>query len=176
MEYYQKHQKIFDKIKTDGIDPEVVLGILRIETYFGKLLGKRQVINSLYSIYVLSPKRRNRTIQELVSFLKIYKPGELDIFTINGSIAGAFGISQFIPSSFHIFAVDGNNDGEINLFSDADAIMSVANYLKRHGWDDKYKNKRRAVYAYNHSNAYVNAVLVYTQAIKTFIKNTRLNN
>ncbi|MBI2591485.1 MAG: lytic murein transglycosylase [Candidatus Brennerbacteria bacterium] len=175
--YYQQHLEIFNKMQAEyGINPEIVLGIFRIETYFGKLLGKRQVINSLYSTYVLIPQRRNRTIKELISFLKIYKLGEDDVFVINGSIAGAFGISQFMPSSFHAFAVDGNNDGQINLFNDADAIISVANYLQINGWDDKYKNQRKAVYAYNHSNSYVNAVLVYTQAIKTFIKKYPLSN
>lgn len=175
--YYQQHLEVFNKMQAGyGVSPEIILSIFRIETYFGRLLGRRQVINSLYSIYVLSPQRRNRTIKELISFLKVYKPGEDDVFTVNGSIAGAFGISQFMPSSFHAFAVDGNNDGQINLFNNADAIMSVANYLKIHGWDNQYKNQRKAVYAYNHSNAYVNAVLVYTQAIKTFIKKYPLNN
>ncbi len=167
LDYFKKNKKHFEAAaKTYGVEPEVLLGILKVETEFGNYLGKRPVINSLYSIYVLSPGRRSWAANELEYFLKLAERHKWDVFSVSGSIAGAFGLPQFIPSSFWHFAVDGNGDGVINLFDDADAILSAANYLSEHGFGKSHASKHRAVFAYNHSNQYVRAVLRYADAIK----------
>ena len=86
---------------------------------------------------------------------------------MKGSWAGAFGICQFIPSSYVRFAVDGNGDGVIDLFDFRDAVASIANYLKAHGWENgRLEAKRQAIYAYNHCDSYVDAVLAYAKATK----------
>ena len=80
---------------------------------------------------------------------------------IKGSYAGAMGISQFMPSNIPELAKDGNNDGSIDLFNHADAIASIAFFLKRHGWKPGISKKkaRKVVHHYNHSDQYVAAVL-----------------
>ncbi|MFW5663030.1 MAG: lytic transglycosylase domain-containing protein, partial [Bacteroidota bacterium] len=82
----------------------------------------------------------------------------IDIMNLEGSWAGAFGISQFLPSSYINWAVDGDDNGIIDLFTLEDAVFSVGNYLKVNGWDDEENSRRDAVFHYNNSSAYVNAV------------------
>lgn len=111
-------------------------------------------------------RKSNWALKELVALSKIYSERNVDIYNIKGSWAGAFGMSQFLPSSFLNWAVDGNGDGEIDLFTHHDAIYSVANYLKTNGWGKTEKQQRAAVYHYNHSNDYVDAVLKLADLIK----------
>lgn len=86
--------------------------------------------------------------------------------SLYGSTAGAFGWSQFLPSSYIRWSVDGDNDGDRDLFSHQDAIHSIANYLKTNGWGPTQKDHEKAVYHYNNSNDYVNAVLTLARKIK----------
>lgn len=111
-------------------------------------------------------KKANWAIDEIIALEKIYKDGKVDILNLYGSWAGAFGMSQFLPSSYANWAVDGNGDGIINLFETEDAIYSVANYLKVNGWGDSTEQQRKAVFHYNNSNAYVDAVLLLAEKIK----------
>jgi membrane-bound lytic murein transglycosylase B len=111
-------------------------------------------------------KKTNWAINELVAMEKITKISPIPVVEIHGSWAGAFGISQFLPSSYLQWAVDGDNDGKINLFELEDAVFSVANYLKVNGWGDSDEDKRKAVFHYNNSNAYVDAVLKLADKIK----------
>ena len=98
---------------------------------------------------------------ELVALLILGQETGRDVFDIRGSYAGALGMPQFLPSSYHRWAVDGNNDRQIDLENRADAIASIGNYLRAHGWTKtaSYQQKWRAVWEYNHSPNYVNAVL-----------------
>mgnify|MGYP001627163123 CR=1 FL=1 len=89
----------------------------------------------------------------------IHKQGQINVFTLKGSWAGAFGYSQFLPQSYVSWAVDGNGDGAVDLFSMDDAICSVANYLRSNGWSNEEKDQRAAVFHYNNSTDYVDAVL-----------------
>jgi membrane-bound lytic murein transglycosylase B len=89
----------------------------------------------------------------------------LDPFEVKGSSHGAFGLLQFIPSSFQKFAIDGNRDGKIDLFNFEDAVASSANYLQKQGWGKKEKQKKRALHAYNHDWGYVKTVIKYSKLI-----------
>lgn len=111
-------------------------------------------------------RKSNWAINELISLEKIQKVLPQSIFDIRGSWAGAFGISQFLPSSYSKWAVDGNNDGKINLFEKEDAIYSVANYLKINGWGDSDDAKRKALFHYNNSQAYVESIIKLASEIK----------
>lgn len=167
LKFRKDNWKYFKKAyNTYGTESYYVLGIIRLETYFGQYKGSRNVANSLYSIYVLDPNRRNFAKRELTNFLTLTKKNRIDTFAVKGSTAGAFGIPQFIPSSFQTFAVDGNGDKKIDLFNNADAILSVGNYLKKNGWGKTEEEKRQAIYSYNHDEGYVNAVMAYGQAIE----------
>lgn len=161
------NKEVFDKVFEEySVEPEFIAAILRIETDFGIFTGKRPVINSLYSWYVLSPRRRPWALKELKAFLKIAKNNQFDVFSVLGSTAGAFGLPQFLPSSYLRFGVDGNKDGKVDLFHETDTIASVANYLKSHGWGKSEKEKRKAIYGYNHSQKYVDAVVAYAKELK----------
>jgi membrane-bound lytic murein transglycosylase B len=83
----------------------------------------------------------------------------VDVKHLKGSYSGAFGIPQFVPTSFMQWGADGDGDGKIDLFSEADAICSVANYLKINGWAHSKASHRRAIYNYNRSDDYGQAVL-----------------
>lgn len=113
-------------------------------------------------------KKANWAIEELLALEKMSKIHAIDILQIYGSWAGAFGFSQFIPSSYINYSVDGDNDGIINLFSLKDAVFSIANYLKQHGWSNSYESQKQAVYAYNNSKDYVNAVLTLSKKIAEY--------
>ena len=103
-------------------------------------------------------------INELIHLSKIWEKG-IAIDTLKGSWAGAFGLSQFLPSSYNKWAIDGNGDGKIDLFNVEDAIFSVGNYLKSRDWKNP-RSVRKAIYSYNHSSAYVNAVIRLAKKIK----------
>lgn len=113
-----------------------------------------------------SEKKANWALDQLVAMAKIDSALKFNPLEIRGSWAGAFGISQFLPTSYLQWAVDGNGDGIINLFSLPDAIFSVANYLHSNGWGDEESDQRKAVFHYNNSNAYVDAVLKLAYLIK----------
>ena len=105
-------------------------------------------------------KKANWALKELLALEKMYELSPVPVNQIKGSWAGAFGISQFLPSSYVNWAVDGNSDGIVNLFEVEDAIHSVANYLKTNGWGKSDQEKRKAIYHYNNSSDYVDAVLI----------------
>lgn len=150
-----------------GVEKEVIAAILRVETNFGSSTGTYPILNSLVTIAVVENRRSKWAQDEVVQLLKVCRQQGTDPFSIRGSWAGAFGISQFIPSSYVKFAVDGNGDGTVDLFTMSDAVVSVANYLKAHGWEkDKESRKWQAVYAYNHCDNYVKAVFAYAKALK----------
>lgn len=149
-----------------GVPREVIVGILRIETNLGRNLGRRRVFNSLYSLYVLVPRRKNFALRELEAFLSICRKNHWDPYDIVGSPMGAFGFPQFLPSSYLSYAIDADRDGRADLFSSTDAIYSTAAYLHGFGWGRSRKSQFRAIYAYNHERAYVKTVLAYADRLK----------
>jgi len=80
---------------------------------------------------------------------------------------GAFGFPQFLPSSYLVYAIDGDEDGTIDLFNSADAIYSTALYLHEVGWGKSRKSQFQALYAYNHEKEYVRTVLAYADRLRT---------
>ena len=160
-ESFQKIEALF------GVDKEVILGILRVETNFGTSTGNYPVFNSLLTMTLIENRRSSWAETELIELLRICKEQNKDPLSIKGSWAGAFGICQFIPSSYINFAVDGDSDGKIDLFDFHDAVASIANYLKAHGFEkNKPLRNREAVYAYNHCDNYVRAIFAYAKASK----------
>ncbi len=149
-----------------GVQKEIIVAILRVETNFGSATGIYPVLNSLATMALIENRRSEWARKELAELLNICKAQHRDPFSIRGSWAGAFGISQFIPSSYVNYAVDGNGDGVIDLLTMPDALASVANYLKSHGWaNNDSAGKWQAVYAYNHCDNYVRAVFAYAKAL-----------
>ncbi|OGU57308.1 MAG: hypothetical protein A2X64_06245 [Ignavibacteria bacterium GWF2_33_9] len=105
-------------------------------------------------------------LNEIIALYKISEKIPHKVTEIYGSYAGAFGIPQFLPSSYNKFAVDGDSDGEVNLFNFNDAIYSCANYLNKHGYGPTTSEKRDAIYSYNHSQKYVNTIIELARRVK----------
>jgi len=119
-----------------GVAPEVVVAIIGVETFYGRHGGKYRVADALSTLAFYYPKRADFFRAELKQFLLMAREQRVDALELMGSYAGAMGIPQFIPSSFRHYAVDFNGDGRIDIWDDPeDAVGSVANYLRRHGWE-----------------------------------------
>jgi len=118
-----------------GVPPEIVVAILGVETFYGRHEGKYPVLDSLVTLGFDYPPRQKFFRSELEHFLLLVLEEKLDPLTIKGSYAGAMGKSQFISSSYRQYAIDFDENGKRDLWeSNEDAIGSVANYFKRHGW------------------------------------------
>ena len=118
-----------------GVPPEIIAAIIGVETRYGKNTGSYKVIDSLVTLGFRYPKRASFFRSELEQFLLLAREQDLDPHTVKGSYAGAMGIPQFISSSYRHYAVDFDKDGTIDIWGNpADAIGSVANYFKMHGW------------------------------------------
>ena len=104
---------------------------------------------------------------EVRATFELAKKLGIDPLGIRGSKAGAFGLPQFLPSSYLRFAVDGNGNGNVSLFEPADAIASAANYLAGHGWRPGLgrAERRRVLFAYNKSDPYVDTILTLAAPI-----------
>jgi len=121
--------------KVYGVPAEIIVAIIGVETFYGRLQGSYRVMDALSTLAFKYPKRSKFFRGELKHFLLMSKDQNFDPLSKKGSYAGAMGMGQFIPSSFQSYAIDFNGDGEKNIWTNnEDAIGSVANYFKRHGW------------------------------------------
>ena len=118
-----------------GVDPHIIVSIIGVETYYGRLTGTFRVIDALSTLAFDYPPRAPFFRKELKQFLLLAKEEGKDPLSLSGSYAGAMGFGQFIPSSYREYAVDFDGDGLRDIWgNETDAIGSVANYFKRHGW------------------------------------------
>jgi len=196
--YMDKHENnLIAAEKKYGVDKTIITAILLVETSLGEYLGNRLVINTLSTMAALnnsnvrekfykeindskkiskakfekkSQYKAKWAYIELKALLKYSAREKLDPFKINGSYAGALGLSQFLPSNALRLAADGNNDGTINLFQHPDAIYSIANFLKHYGWEPSISKQRayKILYKYNHSKPYVNILFKISHQLKGF--------
>lgn len=140
--FWNKYADALDRAQQQyGVPPEIIVGLIGVETIFGKNTGKFRVMDALTTLafdYPDTPSRDARMQffrSELENMLLMARESGVDPFAFKGSYAGAIGWPQFMPGSIHKFAVDFDGDGSINLTdSPVDAIGSVAHYLAMHGW------------------------------------------
>ncbi len=174
----------------------VVTAILLVETQLGKRTGEQQIIYRLSRVAsVKDPRNIENNLNELrktdpsvtyeqvlkradylertfypevPALLEIARTRKVDVLGIKGSFAGAFGLPQFLPSSYLRFAVDGNSDGTISLYDRYDAIHSTAHYLNNFGWQEQsaIEAQRKVIWAYNRSDAYIDAVLTIADILR----------
>jgi len=135
--YLEKHQAVFaESEKHYGVQKEIIAAILGMETRYGANRGNDAVVSSLYTLATGYPRRAKFFRRELGELLLLCKEEGLNPNEFKGSYAGAFGTTQFIPSSYRAYAVDADGDGKRDVWhSPADIINSVANYFSKHGWD-----------------------------------------
>lgn len=117
-----------------GVPPEIIVGIIGVETRWGRVMGKTRILDALATLSFNYPRRAEYFSGELETFLLMARDEQDDPLNLKGSFAGAMGYGQFMPSSYKQYAVDFSGDGHINLWDPVDAIGSVANYFKVHGW------------------------------------------
>ena len=118
-----------------GVDAQVMVAIIGVETRYGGNTGRHRVIDALSTLAFDYPPRAEFFRGELEQYLILAREEDIDLLTATGSYAGAMGYGQFIPSSYRNFAIDFDGDGKRDLWSSpADIIGSVANYMKVHGW------------------------------------------
>ena len=126
-----------------GVPPEVVVGIIGVETIYGRFMGNFRVLDALTTLSFDYPNTANRADRQatfrknLEDYLVWTRDSQIDPTTVLGSYTGAIGIPQFLPSSIVQYAVSYDGNKQIDLrTSQADAIGSVANYLRQNGWEN----------------------------------------
>jgi membrane-bound lytic murein transglycosylase B len=141
LRFWREHEAALQKAEADyGVPAEIIVGIIGVETIYGRDMGNFRIIDALATLAFDFPKtdKRDRTPffrDELEQFLSLTNRTNTDPLAPRGSYAGAMGFGQFMPSSWVKYAVDFDGDGKVDLFgSPADAIGSVANYFKAFGW------------------------------------------
>ncbi|MGB1111372.1 MAG: lytic murein transglycosylase B [Gammaproteobacteria bacterium] len=118
-----------------GVDPQIIVAIIGVETMYGGNMGRHRVIDALATLAFDYPPRSRFFTKELEQFMLLAREEGVPVDSLKGSYAGAMGYGQFIPSSYRHYAVDGDGDGHRDLLGNThDAIFSVANYFARHGW------------------------------------------
>ncbi|MGQ5522567.1 lytic murein transglycosylase B [Chitinimonas sp. PSY-7] len=118
-----------------GVEPEYLVSILGVETLWGRNTGSFRVMDALATTAFGYPRRADFFRTELREFLLLAREEGTDPFAFRGSYAGAMGMPQFMPSSFHKFAQDWDGDGHRDIHGNVgDILASVANYFKAHGW------------------------------------------
>jgi lytic murein transglycosylase len=118
-----------------GVDAATIVAVWGVESDFGKTFGKRPVVQSLATLACQAPRRNDYFKKEFIAALKVLQHGDIRADEFVGSWAGAFGHTQFMPSTFLATAVDLDGDGRRNIASSAaDSLGSTANYLRKSGW------------------------------------------
>ena len=134
--FWRENRDMLERIKLEtGVPVEILVGIIGVETYFGRITGKDRVIDALATLAFEYPPRATFFRKELMQFLILAREEELDPTVPMGSYAGAMGRPQFMPSSFRAYAVDSTGDGKRDIWENwADASGSIASYFVAHGW------------------------------------------
>ena len=135
-QFWRDHAATLERARSDyGVDPAIVVAIIGVETFYGRITGNFRVLDALATLAFDYPKRGEFFARELEQYLLLTREQGLDPLSLKGSYAGAMGYGQFIPSSYRAYAVDYNGDGSADIWADpVDAIGSVANYFAQHGW------------------------------------------
>lgn len=127
-----------------GVPPEVIAGILGIETRFGRVTGSFRTIDVLLTLAFDYTRRAALYREELAHFLLLCAEQGIDPLAQRGSFAGAVGLPQFMPGSIRRWAVDFDNDGRVDLRTRDDAVGSVGSFLAAHGWQRELPIQFRA--------------------------------
>ena len=186
--FFREHQADFAVIaKKYGVPGEVLTGLMLVETKLGTQVGRYNALTILSSmalggdIELIRPyldrkdlsgetlqwltrrtlQKGNWGYEELKALITYARKNGQDPLNIPSSVYGAIGLCQFIPSSAIHYGVDGNGDGRVDLFDTTDALHSMANFVKRHGWKPGLDRaaQLKVIYRYNHSESYALTIM-----------------
>ena len=134
--FWNENKATLEKIAAEyGVAPEIIVAIIGVETRYGTYMGSYRVIDALTTLGFDYPKRGQFFTSQLEEFFLLTREQQQNPLEFKGSYAGAMGYGQFIPSSYRSFAVDYDGDKFADIWNNKhDAIASVANYFKAHGW------------------------------------------
>lgn len=134
--FWKKYESELNQVeKKYRVPAKIIVAIIGVETYYGKITGKHRVIDALATIAFGYPKRETFFTNELKQFLILCRDEGMDPLVPTGSYAGAMGIPQFMPSSFRHYAADFDGDQKRDIWSNhGDVFASIANYFIRHHW------------------------------------------
>lgn len=195
--FIRLHRREFDHMeRTLHVPSEVVAAILAVESRFGKNTGDHMIVYRLSRLAAVGdPENLVRNFErlrledptvrmedvraraayleetflpELPALIEIGRRNRINILHVRGSIAGAFGMPQFLPSAFLRFGYDGNRDGIVSLHNEVDALWSTANYLGTFGYRENLptEEKRAIIWRYNKSDAYIDTILSVSRGIR----------
>ena len=135
-EFFEQHRETLARAESEtGVPAEIIVAIIGVETYYGRITGSYRVIDALSTLAFDYPKRSPFFTKELKNYLMLTRDQGFDPTELKGSYAGAMGYGQFMPSSYRAYAIDFDGDGVTDIWNNpVDAIGSVANYFKAHGW------------------------------------------
>lgn len=194
--FYRQHYALLQEMERRyGVPPELAVGIFTVETRLGEFLGGRKAFATLASMAlsknfeVIRPylqgmptdsdeeaflrqkadERGDWAFEELAALLRYAQEQGHDPLRIPGSVYGAIGLGQFMPSNAVNYGVDGDLDGRVDLFLLEDAVMSFGNFMRAMGWQGDMRDpakQRTALLRYNRSNRYVNTVLAVAEHVR----------
>ncbi|MDL2207500.1 lytic murein transglycosylase [Desulfovibrio sp. OttesenSCG-928-F20] len=195
------NKELFDRVEQQYPVPrEVLASLLYVETRLGTYVGRDNAFWSLACMAAadspdlvrdgikdipittkhdswLQAKLADKSdwaYKELRALLAFCRENKLDPHAMPGSVYGAIGICQFMPSNLTAYGADGDGDGVINLFSEADAVFSAARYLSKHGWKETMTidAQRTVLKRYNNLNIYANTILALAESIRSGVVQT----
>ncbi len=136
-QFWRDHESELNRIsEKTGVSIEILVGIIGVETYYGKITGNYRVLDALATLGFDYPPRSKFFLSELEHFLLLVREEGMEATNATGSYAGAMGRPQFMPSSYRAYAVDSTDDGKRDIWDNwSDVIGSVANYFVRHKWN-----------------------------------------
>lgn len=137
--FWSANRKALERAQREyGVPAQYIAAIIGVETFYGRNTGRWRVVDALTTLAFDYPPRADFFRDELVNYLLLARDSGIDVFSVRGSYAGAIGIPQFMPGSVRRYGVDFDGDGAIDLQRSAtDAIGSVANFLRQHGWQSE---------------------------------------
>ncbi|TKS52992.1 lytic murein transglycosylase B [Luteimonas yindakuii] len=136
--FYRENRAALDRVAAEtGVPAEMIVAIIGVETSYGRVTGNYRVLDALYTLAFDFPRRAPFFAGELAQLFALQKAEpQLDLLALKGSYAGAMGMGQFMPSSYRLWAKDGDGDGRRDLLTHLpDVFASIANYFVVHGWE-----------------------------------------
>ena len=135
-DFWRENREALEGVSKDsGVPVEMIVGIIGVETYYGRITGGHRVLDALTTLAFYYPPREKFFRRELQEFLLLVREEDMQAVDAFGSYAGAMGRPQFMPSSYRAYAVDSTGDNKRDIWTNwTDVAGSIANYFLKHGW------------------------------------------